>query len=163
MRCFRSFPFRKYKEWNSFSCLWMICVNITNRIYLFCTFVKIPSHMVALEIIWDILLSFWVSSVIRRTTLVFRNFSLIFSSILVICFLSVLSYNLWYKNINIMSKIRVNRLWVIREYMNYQSFFVWSNNPELLIPGATFLCCLFGFQVGYKKWRLPNKWSVPLH
>lgn len=56
-----------------------------------------------------------------------------------------------------MSKIRAKRFRVIKVHMNYQGFFVWSNNPELLIPGATFLGCLFGFQVGYKKWGLPNK------
>lgn len=49
-----------------------------------------------------------------------------------------------------MSKIRVNRLRVIKVHINYQGFIVWNNFSELLIPGAPFLCFFFGFQVRYK-------------
>lgn len=113
------------------------CVNIINRTYLFCSFTKIPSGEVALKIIWDTLSILFVSLI--RITLYFRSFCLIVPTILVICFFwSALKYNTWYKSINIISKMRVNRPWVIKVRINLGDFIVWNNNPELLIPGALF-------------------------
>lgn len=49
---------------------------------------------------------------------------------------------------------------MIKALINSQGFIVWDYNPKFLILGTTIVCFLFGFQVGYKKWRLPNRSSV---
>lgn len=150
MNCFTYFPFRKQRErWNSFSPFWMLVSIVSTEFICSLVLQRYP------QVWWPwrlfetfCLVYFCISSLIRITTLGFRSFGLIFSSILLIYFLPALSYDTQYKSINMMFKIRVNRLWVIKVCINYRDFILWNSNPELLVPGALFLCFHFSFQGG---------------